>query len=93
MKIHRFLRDAGTYGKAFKMLDSVLEIFGDVEELQVSSEELETIKIKKAEETEEEEDDDEDSEVQEQKGTRFVLKTRFLNELLLSIQTIANVFT
>ena len=64
------MKDAGTYEKAFKMLDSVLEIFGDVEELQVTDEDLETIKVD-GDETEEEESEEEDSEVQEEKETRF----------------------
>lgn len=77
MKIHRFLKDAATYDKAYKMLDSVLEIFGDVEELQVTNDNMETIKVDSdTDETEEEgsEEEEEDSEVQEEKGTRFGMR-------------------
>ena len=77
IKIHQFLKDAGTYEKAFKMLSSVLEIFGDVEELQVTDDDLETIKVD-GDETEEEESEEEDSEVQEEKETRFEIFSYFL---------------
>lgn len=71
MKIHGFLKDAATYKKAFKMLDAVLEIFGDVEELQVTNDDLETIKVDGEETEEEGSEDEDDSEVQEEKDTRF----------------------
>lgn len=65
------MRDPTLHIKAIKVLDNVLELFGDVEELQVSNEDMETIQIKGDIVNDEEESEEENSEIQEENETRF----------------------
>jgi len=64
LKVRGFLKNEA-YEKAVKMLCSVLEVWGDLEELQVADEELDTIKMVDVENECEEEDDEKDTEEEE----------------------------